>query len=114
MKKIILALFTALAVLPLMAVEHIWNIKDGSGSKICKDSGSDPVDLVIRNPEKVVWAREDDRGWFLNYKGGRVEVAPGADINYPEGVIAELNFSVNLADVTKPWVCLFSRGVNYC
>lgn len=112
MKKVfaaaILAVFFAGSI--LAGTSHHWTIKEGEGSKIIKDSKGTLNGKLVGD---VTWAREDDRGWFLNYKGGRVEVAPGADINYPEGVIAELNFSVNLADVTKPWVCLFSRGVNY-
>ena len=50
MKKIFYAIIIfAVAALPLAAVEHLWNIKDGAGSAVCKDSGSDPVNLKINS-----------------------------------------------------------------
>ena len=96
MKKIFYAIIIfAVAALPLAAVEHLWNIKDGAGSAVCKDSGSDPVNLKINSSGNVVWAREDDRDWFLNINGGSLS-APKAKMAYPDGVVINVKFSANL------------------
>ena len=111
MKKFYLA--SILAVLSgtvLAGTSHHWTLKEGEGNKVIKDSTGTLNGKLVGD---VAWAREDDRGWFLNYKGGRAEIASSADLNYPEGVIAQIHFSVNLEEIKKPWTCLFSRGVNY-
>ena len=111
MRKFYLA--SILAVLSgavFAGTSHHWTLKEGEGSKVIKDSTGTLNGKLVGD---VAWAREDDRGWFLNYKGGRAEIASSADLNYPEGVIAQIHFSVNLAEIKKPWTCLFSRGVNY-
>ena len=43
----------AIAALPLAAVEHLWTVKDGAGSAVCKDSGTDPVNLKINSSGSV-------------------------------------------------------------
>ncbi|MBE6404162.1 MAG: hypothetical protein E7039_10665 [Lentisphaerae bacterium] len=113
MKKIILLLFAAALTLPLAAVEHIWNFKDGSGSKICKDSGTDPVDLQMLQPDNIVWAREDDRGWFLNFNGGYLR-APNAKMAYADGLVIDIKFAANFkTDYKKPWMLLVGCAYSY-
>ncbi len=114
MKKIFYAIIIfAVAALPLAAVEHLWNIKDGAGSAVCKDSGSDPVNLKINSSGNVVWAREDDRDWFLNINGGSLS-APKAKMAYPDGVVINVKFSANLQNnYNKAWLPLITCGGNY-
>ena len=94
----------------LAGTAHHWPLKEGEGHRIVKDTVGGLDGKLVG---KVDWAREDDRGWFLTFDGGTVEVKPSAELNYPEGLIAEIHFSPNLAAGDKPWTCLFSRGSNY-
>ena len=114
MKKSFYAIIIfAIASLPLAAVEHLWNIKDGAGCAVCQDSGSNPVNLQINSSGNVVWAREDDRDWFLNINGGSLS-APKAKMVYADGVVINVKFSANLQNnYNKAWLPLITCGGNY-
>ena len=114
MKKSFYAIIIfTIAALPLAAVEHLWNIKDGAGSAVCQDSGSNPVNLQINSSDNVVWAREDDRDWFLNINGGSLS-APKAQMAYPDGAVINVKFSANLQNnYNKAWLPLITCGSSY-
>lgn len=92
---------------------HRWEIKDGSGSHTIRDSIGG-LDGTLVNPEKITWAQEDDRGFFLNIHGGSIEIPDRDDLNYPDGFIAKIRFSVDFDALgDAPWLALFSKGSSY-
>ena len=105
---------TALCLfMALSGGEHFWKMKDGTGNNTLKDEGNPPVALTIRNPEQVVWAREDDHGYFLNYTGGMV-TAPAKEFMYKNGFTVEIKFSVDMqAKDAKTWLPLVTCGISY-
>ena len=100
-------LFTIFACCLFAGSVHQWNFNEGEGYKEASDTIGG---LKARIQENVSWAREDDRGWFLNFNKGAVEVAPTKELSYPEGLIAEIRFSVNFALCGKDLASLFSYG----
>ncbi|MBR4673121.1 MAG: hypothetical protein IKP00_01535 [Victivallales bacterium] len=108
MKKLLISfLITIFACCLFAGSAHQWNFNEGEGFKETSDTIGG---LKARIQGNVSWAREDDRGWFLNFNKGSVEVAPTKELSYPEGFIAEIKFSVNFALCDKPQASLFSYG----
>ena len=74
-----------------------WQCKDGTGNKVVKDhDNTTKMHLFIRTPDKVDWAREDDRGYFLSYNGGIVSRPMTPKMNFPDGMEINIRFSVDL------------------
>ena len=112
MKKII-SLTTLCLVSAVFAGEHFWQMKDGTGNLTLKDESSTPVQLTIKTPEQVSWAREDDHGYFLTYSGGMV-TAPAKDLKFQKGFTLDVKFSVDMqAKEAKTWMPLITCGVSY-
>ena len=113
MKKLILLLLAATTAFTCAAVEHIWDFKDGSGCNVCKDSGTNPIALEINTPEKISWAREDDRGWFLNVRGGCLR-AEKDKMAYANGVVIHIRFAASFeTEYKKAWMPLVTCGNSY-
>ena len=110
MKKSFIGALCTAVLLTANAAE--WNCKDGTGSTVVKDSGPDKLDLMIRHPDKVSWAREDDRGFFLNYAGGEVYRTMDSKMFFPDGMIIQVRFAANLKDAPKEWLPLVT-ALNY-
>ena len=106
MRKVFVCILGAAAVLSAGAAE--WMCKDGTGSRIVKDFGPDKQDLEIRHPDKVSWAREDDRGFFLNYAGGEVSRLADSRMFFPDGMIIQVRFAANLNDAPREWLPLIT------
>ena len=85
-----------------------WQCKDGTGSRLVKDSGPDRIHLTIADPATVTWAREDDRGFFLNFAGGTA-TAPTTKLLFPEGLQLEIHFAADLK-AGKEWLPLVTCG----
>ena len=88
-----------------------WKIKDGTGSLVLKDSGPDKIDLKIAAPETVTWAREDDRGFFLNFSGGTV-TGPAEKLLFPDGMVLEVFFAPDL-ERGKEWLPVVTCGNSF-
>ena len=88
-----------------------WKIKDGAGNAVLRDSGPDKIDLAVATPETVTWAREDDRGSFLNFSGGTV-TGPAEKLLFPEGMILEIDFSADLKSGGE-WLPLVTCGNSF-
>ena len=85
-----------------------WKCKDGTGSRLVKDSGPDGLDLTIRTPDKVDWAREDDRGFFLSFDGGTVSRPMDPRLHFPDGQVIRIHFSANTKKATGEWLPLLT------
>ena len=108
MKKILLlALFSVLLCNAMQ-----WDCKDGSGSAIVKDSSPDGINLDILQPDKVKWAREDDRGFFLQFDGGVVSCFPTEKMFFPDSIAIDIRFSVDTKKTQRDWLPLVTMG-NY-
>lgn len=93
--------------------EHHWELKDGTGALNVKDSIG-TLNGKIVTPENVTWAREDDRGFFLNFRGGHLEMPHSETMCYREGFIAIIRFSPDFSQMgNSPWMGLFSKGLGY-
>ena len=107
MKSHICMCLAALAAVSVLSAAE-WKIKDGTGSTVLKDSGPDKIDLEIRTPETVTWAREDDRSFFLNFSGGEV-TGPAEKLLFPDGMILDVFFSPDLGK-GREWLPVVTCG----
>jgi len=106
-------MFLAAAAMLLTGVEAAdWKCKDGTGSTRVKDADPTGLDLTIRTPDKVDWAREDDRGFFLSFSGGTVSRPMDRRLHYPGGQVIRIHFSANIKKATNEWLPLLTVG-NY-
>ena len=105
MKKSITGILAFTLLLSANALD--WKCKDGTGSRRLKDSDSG-ADLFIRTPEKVDWAREDDRGFFLSYDGGIVSRQMDSRFHFPDGMIIDARFSVKPSKTKDDWLPLIT------
>ncbi|MBQ7650023.1 MAG: hypothetical protein IJS15_03640, partial [Victivallales bacterium] len=98
----------------LCADSH-WKCKDGTGSTSVSDSGSSRRHGVIDGSGKCVWAREDDRGFFLTFKNGGSVIIPGTEnLEFPKGFDAELFFSCDFDAIgATAFSCIFCSGAYY-
>jgi len=103
-------ILTAFAAAGLLSAAD-WRIKDGTGSLVLKDSSPDGIDLKIATPETVTWAREDDRGFFLNFSGGYA-AGPGEKLLFPDGMVLEIFFSPDL-ERGREWLPLVTCGNSF-
>ena len=94
MKKIIAGALCLSALTSIHALD--WQCKDGTGNRVIKDHDATKLHLFIRTPDKVDWAREDDRGYFLSYNGGTVSRPMTPKMNFPDGMEINIRFSVEL------------------
>ncbi len=105
--------FLIRAVVSLLSLDAAdWKCKDGTGSNIVSDTSADKLDLTIKHPEKVTWAREDDRGFFLNYAGGEVTRTMDSKMFFPDGITIHIQFAANLKEAPKEWLPLIT-AINY-
>ena len=93
-------LFIAAALLltaaELQGYSH-WKLKDGTGSKIVRDSGSNGINGRISDPGHCVWAQEDDRGFFLSFSGGKPVTIPNKlALILEQGMDIQIRFSCDL------------------
>ncbi len=105
----------ALCLCMALCADSYWKCKDGTGSSIVCDSGSSRRNGVIDDSGKCVWAREDDRGFFLTFRNGGSVIIPGTDsLEFPKGFDAEFFFSCDF-DAIGPtaFSCLFCSGAYY-
>ena len=107
-KLILTVLFSTL----LSSIAMQWDCKDGSGSSIVKDSSPNRIDLTILQPDKVNWAREDDRGFFLQFDGGVVSCLANEKMSFPDGMTIDIRFSVDKQKTQRDWLPLITMG-NY-
>ena len=90
----VLAFALALFASMTLCADSYWKCKDGTGSSVVSDSGSSRRDGVIDGSGKCVWAREDDRGFFLTFRnGGSVLIPKTEDVEFPKGFDMEIFFS---------------------
>ena len=94
MKRNIAGLLCFFSLLSVQALD--WQCKDGTGNRVVKDLDATKLHLFIRTPDKVDWAREDDRGFFLSYNGGVVSRPMTPKMNFPDGMEINIRFSVKL------------------
>lgn len=96
------------------ASAHHWKLKDGENSRVIADS-LNRLDGTIAAPERVQWAREDDRDWFLSFTdGGHAVIPDDRSLDYPEGFIATVRFSCDLEAIGKSgFAGLLCKGRNY-
>ena len=85
-----------------------WKCKDGTGSRLVKDSGPNGLDLTIRTPDKVDWAREDDRGFFLSFGGGTVSRPMDPRLHFPDGQVIRIHFSADMKKAPTEWLPLLT------
>ncbi|MBQ9501141.1 MAG: hypothetical protein IJU70_03180, partial [Lentisphaeria bacterium] len=97
---------------PVKAAGADWKCKDGTGSRRVKDANPGGLDLTIRTPDKVDWAREDDRGFFLSFSGGTVSRPMDRRLHYPDGQVIRIHFSADIKKATNEWLPLLTAG-NY-
>ncbi len=89
---------------------HCWEFKEGSGNTMVRDTLGG-LTARLNADGKTAWAREDDRGAFLNFIGGTVTVPHHDSLLYPNGFIARIRFSATLDPVAaNQWMGLFSKG----
>ena len=105
MKTTAIGLLCLFSMLSASALE--WKCKDGTGTRILKDSDNG-VSLYIRTPDKVDWAREDDRGFFLSYNGGIVSRQMDSRFHFPDGMIINIRFSVDPSKTKDDWLPLIT------
>lgn len=88
-----------------------WEFKDGTGSFEVKDSGQEKLHGKIIQPDRCIWAREDDRGFFLNFSGGAVQVESDKKLLYSQGLILDIHFSYSDSSFKKTnWASLLTKG----
>ncbi|MBQ7207717.1 MAG: hypothetical protein IJS01_07975 [Lentisphaeria bacterium] len=103
------SLFLAAAAMLLTGVEAAdWQCKDGTGSTLVKDAEPGGFDFTIRTPDKVDWAREDDRGFFLSFSGGTVSRPMDRQLHYPDGQVIRIRFSANIKKAASEWLPLLT------
>ena len=95
---------------PVKAAGADWKCKDGTGSRRVKDANPGGLDLTIRTPDKVDWAREDDRGFFLSFSGGTVSRPMDRRLHYPDGQVIRIHFSADIKKATNEWLPLLTAG----
>ncbi len=106
-------LFLSISISAILCCNAMnWDCKDGSGSSIVKDSSPNRIDLTILQPEKVKWAREDDRGFFLQFDGGVVSCLSNDKMSFPDGMTIDIRFSVDKTKTQRDWLPLITMG-NY-
>ena len=105
MKTTAIGLLCLFSMLSASALE--WKCKDGTGTQILKDSDNG-LSLYIRTPDKVDWAREDDRGFFLSYNGGIVSRQMDSRFHFPDGMIIKIRFSVDPSKTKDDWLPLIT------
>ena len=89
-----------------------WKLKDGTGSKIVRDSGSNGINGRISDPEHCVWGQEDDRGFFLSFSGGRPVTIPNKlALILEQGMDIRIRFSCDLDKIgPSRYASLLSKG----
>ena len=108
-----LLLVVALCSFYSLAGEHHWLMKDGTGFSALKDECMPRVPLEIMDGEKVSWAREDDRGYFLTFDGGIVS-CPSANLRYDDGMALTVKFAAHLSNpAAREWLALVTCGNSY-
>lgn len=100
------------AIMLQLGANSYWKLKDGTGNLTVKDSGSNQLHGSIVDPERCVWSREDDRGFFLNFNnGGAVRVRNGRALILEQGFVLDIHFSCNIDAIGKSgFASLFSKG----
>ena len=105
MNKYFIGILSASLLLTANALD--WKCKDGTGNNRVKDSDS-RQDLFIRTPDKVDWAREDDRGFFLSFDGGIVSRPMTSKMHFPDGMIIHIHFSAKFKNAKNEWLPLIT------
>jgi hypothetical protein len=95
-------------------VIHDYRCNDGRGFATVKDYGNLSINGKITDPDATVWAREDDRGWFLHLQNGGWQLPHRAEHAGLTGLKIESRFSCNFDKISdKNFASILTKGDNF-
>ncbi len=95
-------------------VIHDYRCNDGRGFATVKDYGNLSINGKITDPDATVWAREDDRGWFLHLQNGGWQLPHRAEHAGLTGLKIESCFSCNFDKISdKNFASILTKGDNF-